>query len=121
MCGGRSPVQRASSCSTRKTFGTVNNFTVASTTCTRCRAHGTREFFFEVQLHTPESIELKHTIHGLYQRCRAATDDLTREALETEMLRHANGLPIPCGVLELPAKVVRPPGWKLGIVKPTIS
>ena len=80
-----------------------------------------REFFFEVQLHTPESIELKHTIHGLYQRCRAATDDLTREALETEMLRHANGLPIPCGVLELPAKVVRPPGWKLGIVKPTIS
>ena len=71
-----------------------------------------RELFFEVQLHTPDSIELKHTIHPMMKQVQHPhTDEATRLKLQDEMLAKANACPIPSGALELPMKVVRPPWW----------
>ena len=77
-------------------------------------AHGlmAREFFVEVQLHTPESIELKHKIHELHKQEQAASDDATRGLLRAEMLVQATALPLPRSVLTLDHQVVRPPWWK---------
>lgn len=69
-------------------------------------------FFFEVQVHTPESIALKHEIHALHKRHQASSDEAEKKQLQEAMLAEAKGVPLPKHVLDLPKKVVRPPWWK---------
>jgi hypothetical protein len=70
------------------------------------RAHRPR------QVHTPESIALKHEIHALHKRHQASSDEAEKKQLQEAMLAEAKGVPLPKHVLDLPKKVVRPPWWK---------
>jgi len=71
-----------------------------------------KELFFEVQLHTPESIILKHAIHPLMKQERdSATDEALKERVRAEMLAQVQACPVPDGALDLPKAVVRPPWW----------
>jgi len=72
------------------------------------------ELFFEVQLHTPESIELKHRIHPMMKEVQSpqTVDQARIESLQAEMLALVAACPIPEGALGLPKEVIRPPWWQ---------
>ena len=69
-----------------------------------------RELFFEVQLHTPESIALKKHVHPLMKRMQneGPFTDEAKQALTDEMTACVNACPIPPGALDLDKAVVRP-------------
>ena len=68
------------------------------------------EFFFEVQMHTPESIALKKHVHPLMKRMQndGPFTDEAKQALIDEMTACVNACPVPPGALDLNKKVVRP-------------
>lgn len=72
-----------------------------------------KELFFEVQLHTPESVALKHAVHPTMKHIQGTKDlpDDTKAQLVDEMLAHVHACPIPDGALDLPKEVVRPKWW----------
>lgn len=77
-----------------------------------CATGAARELFFELQLHTPESIALKHDLHPMMKRVQdPSTDSATKERLKEEMIARVHACAIPEGALELPKEVVRPPWW----------
>jgi len=82
-------------------------------TATDVRTSHVRALFFEVQVHTAESIGLKHAIHTLHEQERECNDEAKSTELQMQMLAAARALQLPRHVLELPKKVVRPPWFKL--------
>ena len=72
-----------------------------------------QEFFFEVQFHTPESIQLKHDFHHHYAKAREpSVTDADRALLQQQMVVRWKALPFPEDVLSLDKAVVRPAWWK---------